>query len=605
MNLAETTEGVAMIMDGAETEPKNLQFTNLPHELFSEIAKRLYPLDLIYLARVNKFFRRVLMDPSSAEIWRATLANADLPPCPDDDMSEPEYAALMFDKQCTECGDPASCHMDPIFMIRLCSGCRKDLALKAEKVDPILQPMILRSQFLVPPKGIKRPYWCMRDEYEEVDQVYNLLRAEGDHHAMRAYTDTRNKMVRDWSQATKPLVDWVQKREKQRKLELNKLQVDRQAEIEARLLQLGWAQVDVRDCFYFSPDAKPMVSKAKVLDDEDWNAMLPHLLKGLETARGHRLEREANGRRLEHEDIFNKWLNTLPEHSGRGKKKDITIQIPSLPANRYVLKWPLIEELLNQDKPTGEFNSEFESKKEHIKEQFSGWRFDLEAALVKALPEAFKPVELQSSQFNLEAHAPTEHPLQYEDRLSADLRTLLRADVIFEYDYKPTYYPSSFTSWTIDARTPTYDTASSTVAKTILNALQHPDASYLEMQALGRSFLCARCTSNPHYLNWGGIVSHFAYENERWESASRWNKLYREEGEGITLVFTHDINNSNEPLVRLVAEADQIKSPKAPQSECKVCLSIGQHYRTELAYIAKHMQVTHLIENAVQGEHYT
>ncbi|KAH7326839.1 hypothetical protein B0J17DRAFT_772208 [Rhizoctonia solani] len=447
-----------------ETEPENLQFTNLPHELFSEIAKRLYPLDLIHLTRVDKFFHRMFMDRSSAEIWRATLTNAGLPPCPDDTMSEPEYAALMFEKQCTDCGDPASRRVDPIFM-------------------------------------------RMRDEFEEADQEYSELREERDHHAMVAYIDERKEIVRVCSQKAKPLVEWVQNREKQRKLELNKLQMDRRAGVEARLLQLGWAQVDVQDCFYFSPDANPMVSKSKVLNDADWSVMLPHLLQGLETARGHRLEREAGG----HNSTSGPIDRLCQRHHEQGKKQDITIKIPSLPANRYVLKWPLIEELLNHDKPTEEFNPGFEGKKGLVKEQLT---------LVKTLPEVFKPAEIQSSWFSLEAHVLPEYSSKSEDRLSEDLRTLLRVDVIFEYDHKPT----------IDARTPTHDTASSTVAKTILNTLQRPDASYLEMQVLGRSFLCTRCTSDPHYLTWKGIVSHFVYEHERWESASRWNKIYREEG---------------------------------------------------------------------------
>ncbi|CAE6528685.1 unnamed protein product [Rhizoctonia solani] len=336
---AGTTEDAVMNdANVPDTVHKNDQFTLLLRELLSDI----HLLDLTSLARVNRLLRGIFMDRSAAEIWRATLTNVGLSPCPDTDIQEPEYAALMFLKECTECGEPAGRHMDPIILVRLCSSCRKYLAVKAETVALALQPLLFRPQFL-----------------------------------------------------------------------------------------------------------------------------------GTE-------------------------------------KQDITLRISSLPPNRYVLKW-LPVELINQDKPTEEFQLEFEGKHDYSTEQLAGWRSTIEAALVKALPEIFKPAEAQSSQFNLEV-AHTKDATKSSDNLSVDLRALLRADVIFKYDHKPVYYPSSFNSWTIDARTPTFDLASSTVAKAILKELRHPNASYLEMQALGSTFLCGRCASDPKYFTWKGIVSHFVCE---------------------------------------------------------------------------------------------
>ncbi|CAE6437519.1 unnamed protein product [Rhizoctonia solani] len=615
--------------DVSETKLEQLQLTNLPHELISEIARRLEPLDLIHLVRVNKFFRRLFLDCSTAKVWQATLTNVGLPPCPDEDMSEPSYAALMFLKQCTECDEPAGRHVDPIFLVRLCSSCRKEIAVKAEVGEPILQLIITRSPFLVPSKGNQRSYWYMKYEYEDVMEDFTHLRQAHNPDELRVFLERRKRIVRDWAEKTKPLVAWVEKREKEHKHELSRIRLARRVEIEARLLKLGWVENDVRDCFYFSPDAKPLIHKAKPLDDADWSVMLPHLLAGLEMAREQRLRMEADRRRSDHEDIIDHWLDSLPDHMGhitltlrqkestdnptlgsidilcarrrqQGNEKEvITIRIPALPANRFVLKWPPIEELLNQNKPTEQFQLELKSKQDHLEGQLGGWRTNLEAALVKALPEAFSPVETQSTQYKLEARVRSEGSEKLNDNLSADLRTLLRADVIYKYDHKPVYYPDAFTSWAINAQTPIYDSASCTVAKAILKALQHPNASYLEMRALGPSFVCGRCTSDPNYLNWEEIVSHFVYEHERWKFGSRWNERYREEGGGTTLVFTHDINDSSKPLVHLVAEADRITSPASPETECKVCLSIGQHYRTGVPHIAKHMQATHLIESAV------
>ncbi|KAF8600099.1 hypothetical protein BDV93DRAFT_448232, partial [Ceratobasidium sp. AG-I] len=78
-------------------------FMNLPPEVFLEVATHLRPLDLLALARTNKFFRHIFMSRSIIHIWRAAERNvAGLPPCPKE-LCEPQYAALMFTKNCSVC----------------------------------------------------------------------------------------------------------------------------------------------------------------------------------------------------------------------------------------------------------------------------------------------------------------------------------------------------------------------------------------------------------------------------------------------------------------------------------------------------------------------
>ncbi|KAG8795623.1 hypothetical protein FRC12_011969 [Ceratobasidium sp. 428] len=77
----------------------------MPIEIFTEIAYLLEPGDLIALIRSNKFFRELLLRPSSIKMWRQAENNVPgLPACPHD-MCEPQYAALLFSKYCTaSCG---------------------------------------------------------------------------------------------------------------------------------------------------------------------------------------------------------------------------------------------------------------------------------------------------------------------------------------------------------------------------------------------------------------------------------------------------------------------------------------------------------------------
>ena len=56
---------------------------------------------MLHLARTTKDLRAILMKRSSISIWKRARSHFDdLPDCPDD-LSEPQYAELLFGKACT------------------------------------------------------------------------------------------------------------------------------------------------------------------------------------------------------------------------------------------------------------------------------------------------------------------------------------------------------------------------------------------------------------------------------------------------------------------------------------------------------------------------
>jgi len=63
----------------------------------------LRPLDVLNLSRATKTLRAILMNRSSIVVWKNARANvARLPECPDD-LTEPQYAELVFGKNCFVC----------------------------------------------------------------------------------------------------------------------------------------------------------------------------------------------------------------------------------------------------------------------------------------------------------------------------------------------------------------------------------------------------------------------------------------------------------------------------------------------------------------------
>ena len=96
--------------------------------------------DLLKLCRLSKGSRALFLSKNSAAVWRNVLARvADLPKCPQD-LTEPQYASLIFDKFCMAsvpsffkisidddaqgCGSTrGNIETQYLLRLRLCQGC--------------------------------------------------------------------------------------------------------------------------------------------------------------------------------------------------------------------------------------------------------------------------------------------------------------------------------------------------------------------------------------------------------------------------------------------------------------------------------------------------
>ncbi|CAA7263592.1 unnamed protein product [Cyclocybe aegerita] len=101
-------------------------FVDMPLDVILE-AK---PIDLLNLTRVSKEFRAFFLSRNMISVWKRVLEEAAtgdrwFPKCPED-MSLPQFVALMFDKFCMACLNLRGT-IEPEFMlrVRLCIGCKK------------------------------------------------------------------------------------------------------------------------------------------------------------------------------------------------------------------------------------------------------------------------------------------------------------------------------------------------------------------------------------------------------------------------------------------------------------------------------------------------
>lgn len=59
----------------------------------------LEPIDILQLSRTCRKLRDILMSKQSRSIWKVSRASINMPACPDD-LSEAQYASLVFEKNC-------------------------------------------------------------------------------------------------------------------------------------------------------------------------------------------------------------------------------------------------------------------------------------------------------------------------------------------------------------------------------------------------------------------------------------------------------------------------------------------------------------------------
>ncbi|KII91497.1 hypothetical protein PLICRDRAFT_105367 [Plicaturopsis crispa FD-325 SS-3] len=98
---------------------------DLPLDIFFEVCTVLHPVDILQLSRVSKEFRSLFMSRNSRHVWVAARRNAPgVPDCPPD-MTEGQYARLLFEHDCYACGKPIAKMLDYALRLRYCGDCFK------------------------------------------------------------------------------------------------------------------------------------------------------------------------------------------------------------------------------------------------------------------------------------------------------------------------------------------------------------------------------------------------------------------------------------------------------------------------------------------------
>ncbi|CAE6437308.1 unnamed protein product [Rhizoctonia solani] len=616
---------------------KTRLLVNLPVEVLIEIARYNHPLDLIMLSRVNRFLRELLMDKRSALIWRSARENLPgLPACPDE-VSEPQYAAMLFGKRCSTCGGYAPREMNPVLLIRLCSHCWAEELVDVSRVTD----SSLVSLFSGPVPGQSRTWklWCLYSEARAVKVKLNELNEAGDEEALRLWKEERHDLVAARRQSAEPLLTWLRNRDRERARDRDSLKVLHQKEIESRLIKLGWERGDFM-CYdqWRRKQWNSMVYTTKTLTDKVWENLLPRLLGHLEINRDQRLEREQQRRRSARINAIYTWFSTtrdqLPayaratsHHAERvasiqslleatdnwkfPAQDNTTLLRQPFPRASQACLWPEYTALVENDMPHEQFLKYFQEKKSDLQQSITGWTRGLEAKLTIALPGDTQPPTFDASPFTVTVR--TSGSTQSVDTLPEDTRKLLRADAVFTTlpvtDYsQPHYYPHSFDHFGGDITKIVYHPHAHKISRALLSVLGIPDAAYLNLKALGKAFRCGRC---PQVISvsydWKDMVSHYLGSIRSWELDTRQRQVRSAKNFVYACIHDIDVESLDRPLVRMPTQEDISALPKLDSwsnSKCMLCHRVGLNARIPAQAVVEHVRYAHLIEDPEVGIHY-
>ncbi|KAG1869591.1 hypothetical protein F4604DRAFT_1584420 [Suillus subluteus] len=257
-------------------------------DILFHILSFLLPVDLLNLSRTSKDFRNLLLQRSSASAWKtARLQVDDLPDCPQD-MSEPQYANLVFYPHCHV--RRALSKVPPPFLTNV--YCR----IATELSD------LFYGHFehdTAPDASVKSWSSWLRLVNPYIYAAHSTL----DHHAITS-SFQHAEQCQQWSQSVAS----------SRKHELDAIRRGRQDDIVIRLTEAGYEpELDYVSRFWLQDHLGTSFKEPKPLNQKSWDRMRPGLITALDDVRIRRIEAKVYGpRRQILMDEYKKYLQRPP-----------------------------------------------------------------------------------------------------------------------------------------------------------------------------------------------------------------------------------------------------------------------------------------------------
>ncbi|KAK0494977.1 hypothetical protein EDD18DRAFT_289815 [Armillaria luteobubalina] len=264
-----------------------------PLDIIFEIFSKLDPLDLLRLSRTTKDLRALLLRRSSTSVWKRARQNIEgLPPLPED-LSEPKYAHLAFDKYCDIClRYTPYVQWEP--RTKFCRKCLTKSTLYTSSAPEPIASFVPSYDF--------SSWSSYRYDYYYVPAITALLEeSESLSDEMRdAWVLRKRDAFKTLQIHARLCDDWSDSRVEDRSNELDDLRARRLEQVIERLTALGWGEElqDQRliDELAWHKLVRP--SQPRLLTERAWSTMSDTLISIVKQHKNFRLA-SVVGRRME------------------------------------------------------------------------------------------------------------------------------------------------------------------------------------------------------------------------------------------------------------------------------------------------------------------
>ncbi|RDX52690.1 hypothetical protein OH76DRAFT_1433438 [Lentinus brumalis] len=404
MMKVESIDNMASHKPKGRNAGKLMLMMSVPMDVFYEIVSHMEPKDLLQLSRASKELRALLLSKKDTRrLWVAARNNV-VPPLPDcpEDMSEPRYAFLVFERFCELCGQGRAQNVDYAIRVRLCGGCWTAEAQKGSELCKTLQ--LQRQKELqeilctLVPRGTRswsssewhdgplksldqmRHHWYYSPQFLSVAREYLALRRSGNQTALQDFVEKRQADTLVRRNFHRTLLDWEVKSGNIKYAAGADAQAERISEITNELRELGY---DPTEFPRRNTDWDQMLNQPRKLTPRIWNTIRPKLVVILE-----------EGRRQREADAFQlKWAKRreqLQAHYKQFLLEDrASIKTRTLPSPHDAVELPCMKDIMTGEEPHVDLTQEnFLTIRDTMLFEAEEYRARVQRELAKKLADA-------------------------------------------------------------------------------------------------------------------------------------------------------------------------------------------------------------------------